>query len=808
MNGHYPKPGGLAAALAVLIAVVLAACSPKGAAGGDAACGLSDDDFRTEGILQAIPVRATFLDEVSWDIPHQNWGVREWDADFRAMKNMGINTVVLIRAGLGRWIAAPFECLLESEEVYYPPVDLVEMFLTLADKYDMAFYFGMYDSGKYWQEGLFQREIDLNLKLIDEVWARYGHHESFQGWYLSQEISRRTKNMSRIYAEVGRHAKAVSGGLKTMISPYIYGVKTDQVMAGDKALSVEEHRREWNEILGNVAGAVDILAFQDGQVDYRELYDYLVVNKALADKYGMECWTNIESFDRDMPIRFLPIKWEKLLLKLDAARRDIFTIATAIILKSTTLTGNGECSMKQRADISYMLFLAVTAAVGGLLFGYDTAVISGTVELVTARFGLDSLQQGWYVGCALAGSIAGVLCAGVLSDRLGRRRTMLVSAVLFTVSAAGCALCADFTQLVVYRIVGGLGIGVVSVVSPLYISEVSAARRRGMLVSFYQLAVTMGFLAAYTVNYLLLRMGQTAGFETAWMQRIFVDEVWRGMLGAETLPALVFFVIIFFIPESPRWLALRGHTDRALRVLGRINGDRAEAAAELAAIETAVGGGQAPQWRLLLSKGIRTAVLVGAAIAILGQFMGVNAVLYYGPSIFERAGWSGSDSLFAQILVGAVNMLTTVLALAIIDRVGRKKLVYWGVSGMVLSLLLIGTCFLTGERSGMPDGVLLAAFLCYIFCCAISVCAVVWVLLSEMYPIRVRGAAMSIAGFALWVGTYLVGQLTPWMLANLTPAGTFFLFAAMCVPYMLLIWKAVPETSGRTLEEIERYWTR
>ena len=199
--------------------------------------------------------------------------------------------------------------------------------------------------------------------------------------------------------------------------------------------------------------------------------------------------------------------------------------------------------MKRRGNISYMLFLAVTAAVGGLLFGYDTAVISGTVELVTARFGLDSLQQGWYVGCALAGSIAGVLCSGVLSDRLGRRRTMLVSAVLFTVSAAGCALCADFTQLVVYRIVGGLGIGVVSVVSPLYISEVSAARRRGMLVSFYQLAVTMGFLAAYTVNYLLLRMGQTAGFETAWMRRIFVDEVWRGMLGAETLPALVFFVL-------------------------------------------------------------------------------------------------------------------------------------------------------------------------------------------------------------------------------------------------------------------------
>ena len=284
-------------------------------------CEFSDKDFRTPECAQAIPIRATFLDEISWDIPHQNWGVKEWDEDFRAMKNMGINTVVLIRAGLGRWIAAPFESILKEEDVYYPPVDLVEMFLTLADKYEMSFYFGMYDSGKYWQEGLFQREIDLNLKLIDEVWAKYGHHPSFQGWYLSQEISRRTRNMSKIYAEVGRHAKQVSGGLKTMISPYIHGIKTDQVMAGDRALTVEEHRREWNEILGNVAGAVDILAFQDGQVDYHELYDYLVVNKALADQYGMECWTNIESFDRDMPIRFLPIKWEKLLFKLDAARR-------------------------------------------------------------------------------------------------------------------------------------------------------------------------------------------------------------------------------------------------------------------------------------------------------------------------------------------------------------------------------------------------------------------------------------------------------------------------------------------------------
>ena len=277
--------------------------------------------FITPGAFKGMPIKATFLDEISWDIPHQNWGVKEWDDDFKAMKKMGINTVVMIRAGLGKWIVASFRSLLDKEDVYYPSVDLVEMFLTLADKHGLNFFFGMYDSGKYWQEGLFQREIDLNMALIDEVWTKYGQHPSFKGWYLSQEVSRRTKNMSKIYAEVGKHAKTVSGGLTTLVSPYIHGIKTDQVMSGDKPLTVREHEEEWDEILGNVQGAVDILAFQDGQVDYHELYDYLVINKKLADKYGMHCWTNIESFDRDMPIRFLPIKWEKLLLKLEAARK-------------------------------------------------------------------------------------------------------------------------------------------------------------------------------------------------------------------------------------------------------------------------------------------------------------------------------------------------------------------------------------------------------------------------------------------------------------------------------------------------------
>ena len=463
--------------------------------------------------------------------------------------------------------------------------------------------------------------------------------------------------------------------------------------------------------------------------------------------------------------------------------------------------------MKKNVNIGYLVFLSFVAALGGFLFGYDTAVISGTIAQVTVLFHLDTLQQGWYVGCALIGSIVGVLFAGVLSDKFGRKLTMVLSAVLFSTSAIGCAICANFDELVVYRIIGGVGIGVVSIISPLYISEVSVAQYRGRLVSLYQLAVTVGFLGAYLVNFQLLGYSESHVVSGIGLfEKIFVAEVWRGMLGMETLPALLFFTIIFFIPESPRWLILKGREERGLNVLQRIYNSAEEAMNQMNETKSVVSETKS-EWALLLQPGILKAVIIGVAIAILGQFMGVNAVLYYGPSIFEKAGLSGGDSLFYQVLVGLVNTLTTVLALAIIDRVGRKKLVYYGVSGMVLSLLFIGIYFLWEESLGLSSLFLLVCFLSYVFCCAVSICAVVFVLLSE-YPTKVRGLAMSIAGFSLWIGTYLIGQLTPWMLQNLTPAGTFFLFAAMCVPYMLIVWKLVPETTGKSLEEIERYWTR
>ena len=516
--------------------------------------------------------------------------------------------------------------------------------------------------------------------------------------------------------------------------------------------------------------------------------------------------------------------------------------------------------MKQKNTLGYVIFMAVVAAIGGILFGYDTAVISGTTEFVRMQFNLDAGGEGWYVGCALIGSIAGVLVAGSLSDYLGRKKTMLISAALFSISAIGCAICNSFDGLVAYRIIGGVGIGIVSIVSPIYISEVSPAKIRGTLVSLYQLAVTVGFLLAYMANWAIdaqtspaikdaiaqeavtlhitevngtyYKGGHIIGDEKAkelWMEERVEDasknlnnviaeenakssnidqimkvETWRGMLGSETFPALLFFFIIFFIPESPKWLIVKGKLKKATGVLSKIYSSEDEVRREIEATNESMKGDDKGKWSDLLKPGILIAVIAGSAIAILGQFMGVNAVLYYGPKIFANAGFE--DPMFSTVLVGIVNCVTTILAVFIIDKVGRKKLIYWGVSGMIICLIAIGTYFAWGPSLGLSNTFMLTFFLAYVFCTAISICAVVFVLLSEMYPNSVRGRAMSIAGFALWIGTYLIGQLTP-ALIEWSPAGTFFLFAVMCVPYVLIMWKVIPETTGKTLEEIEAFWT-
>lgn len=274
---------------------------------------------------EILEITGTFLDEISHDIPHQNWGREEWDRDFAAMQAMGIDLVILIRSGYRRWLTYPSEVLLAREGCYPPPVDLVDLFLELAEKYGMDFYFGLYDSGKFWMNERYQEEVDLNRLVIDEVWLRYGHRQAFRGWYITQEVSRKVGQIMDTYAALGQHCKAVSNGLTTLISPYIDGQKailsSQSSLTKSDSVSLQQHETEWNDILSGLRGVVDILAFQDGHVEYHKLADYLSVNKQLADKHGLRCWTNAESFDRDMPIKFLPIKWEKLLLKLEAAQK-------------------------------------------------------------------------------------------------------------------------------------------------------------------------------------------------------------------------------------------------------------------------------------------------------------------------------------------------------------------------------------------------------------------------------------------------------------------------------------------------------
>lgn len=462
--------------------------------------------------------------------------------------------------------------------------------------------------------------------------------------------------------------------------------------------------------------------------------------------------------------------------------------------------------MVRSVNVGYIAFLSVVAALGGFLFGYDTAVISGTISKVTTQFGLNALQSGWYVGSALVGSIAGVMIGGVLSDRFGRKKTMVVSAILFAASAVGCAVSATLTGLIIYRIVGGLGIGIVSIVCPIYISEVSVASHRGRMVSLYQLAITAGFLGAYLMNYYLLNISHVFYSSSELLMKVFGSEAWRGMLGVEALPALIFFLIIFLIPESPRWLITKGGDKGAEKIFNLIYRDRDEVMFRINETRQMLNIENESAWKLLLQPNVLRVVLIGTAIAILGQFMGVNAVLYYGPTIFESSGLSSGDSLFYQSLVGVVNMVTTIVALLIIDKVGRKKLVYFGVTGMILTLTAIGIFFLKGAAWGVSSTFLLVCFLAYIFFTAGSISAVIFVFLSEMYPTNIRGLAMSVAGLSLWLGTYLIGQLTPWLLENLTSAGTFFLFALMCIPYMLIVWKLMPETAGKSLEDIERFW--
>jgi len=451
---------------------------------------------------------------------------------------------------------------------------------------------------------------------------------------------------------------------------------------------------------------------------------------------------------------------------------------------------------------AYLIMICLISTLGGFLFGYDTAVISGTLTFVRAQFQMEALLEGWFVGSALLGCVIGVAFAGILADHFGRKMALVLSAVLLLVSAVGCMIAGDLTVLILYRWIGGLGVGVASMLSPLYISEVSAPGIRGRMVSLYQLAITIGILAAYFANAELLSLGQVRRFEEGgFWQWVISAEVWRGMFGAEALPGVIFLMLLFFVPESPRWLMVRKREAEARGVLNRIMSEEA-AEREVGEIRDILSQEQST-WRQLLAPGIRSAVLIGMALAILSQFSGINAIIYYGPRIFESAGFGVGGSLSGQVIIGVVNVLFTLIAIWKIDRMGRRVLLMVGCVGMIVSHLAIGTVFYTGQTGGTHLMIFIPMFIAFF---AFSYGPVIWTLLSEIYPNAARGRAMSIATLTLWVGTFIRGQTVPGMLEKLQPYGTFWLFSVMLVPAIWITWKLVPETKGLTLEQIERYW--
>ena len=433
-------------------------------------------------------------------------------------------------------------------------------------------------------------------------------------------------------------------------------------------------------------------------------------------------------------------------------------------------------------------YICMTVALGGLLFGFDTAVISGALGLIRTQFSLGTVQEGWLVSSGLAGCILGVLVTGVLSDRIGRKRTVLLAAATFLLSGVGCAFAADVDWLIISRIIGGVGVGMASVISPMLIAEFAPAAKRGRMIAYYQLAITVGILLAYLSNALFLSMG------AGW----FSGEIWRPMFLVMAVPSLVFLLLLLKVPESPRWLISVGQGAKARAILGQIR--TADAAAkEMSDIEEA-------DWKTLEKKPsllqgpLRLPLFIGIVLAVFQQFSGINAIIYYGPSIFEAAGVGGSNALIFQVIVGTINVLFTIIAIMYSDKYGRKFLLVTGLTGIVFSLVFCGALFYTGHTQGI---LLLVLVLLFIACFAFSLGPVTWIVINEIFPTAVRVKAVSICTLALWIAVWLVGQFFPWMLAKAGAAITFWIFAACSIANFFFSWRVVKETKGKTLEEME-----
>jgi len=445
-------------------------------------------------------------------------------------------------------------------------------------------------------------------------------------------------------------------------------------------------------------------------------------------------------------------------------------------------------------------FVALTAAIGGLLLGFDATVISGVVPFIREYFHLSGaggdLRLGWAVSSLGWGALAGNAFAGVLSDRLGRRKVLLCAAALFVLSASLASLATTLTAFVAARIVGGLAVGAAILIAPVYIAEIAPAQRRGGLVSLNQLMIVIGISASFFSNYFLLDMG---------------EHNWRWMLGVQVFPALLYLLLLSLIPESPRWLVIKGRDAQALEVLTRVGG-AAQAQESLQQIRQSLAARNVSHgWRALFDRRIRLVMLIALGLAFFQQITGINAIFYYLPTIFAQAGGGVSDAFRQAVIVGLVNVVMTVVAIWLIDRLGRKPLLAIGVAGMAVSLLTIAWAFNVEPHQAAAGAaslttnprLVLIAIIGFVASFAISLGPVMWVLLSEIFPNEYRGVAISVAGFWNALVSASVTFVFPWELSTLGPAGTFLVYGLFASAALLFVLVFVRETKGRTLEELE-----
>ena len=450
-----------------------------------------------------------------------------------------------------------------------------------------------------------------------------------------------------------------------------------------------------------------------------------------------------------------------------------------------------------KSNYHYVLRLALVAAMGGLLFGYDTAVISGAIGFLRTKFELTAAWMGWAASSALVGCVIGCLFAGMLSDWIGRKKTLILAALFFIVSAVGSALPETINEFILYRIIGGIGVGAASMLSPLYIAEISPAGIRGKMVTYNQLAIVSGMLIVYFANYFIAAQGNEI-----WN----IHTGWRWMFGSETAPAVLFLLLLLFVPESPRWLVKQGRSDEALAVLMRVDGEQ-YAKEEIVEIEDTIKLEKGSILELL-QPGMRIVLIIGIVLAVLQQVTGINVFLYYAPEIFKNLGTGSDTALLQTIIIGAVNLTFTIVAIKTVDRLGRKPLMMVGSLGMGVCMISMGLAAYLQQTAIW----VLVFVLGYIAFFALSVGPVTWVILSEIFPTLIRGRAMSIATIFLWTANWVVSQTFPmldeneWLIENFNHGFSFWIYGILSFVLLIFVWRIVPETKGKSLEEIEKFW--